>query len=135
MSAAEPFLDTNVLLYLLSADAAKADRAESLLADRATISVQVLNEFAAVTTRKLGMPLKEVRDILGTIRRVCRVEPLTVETHDRALDLVHRYGYSIYDSLLVASALIAGCTRHYSEDFQHGQLIERRLRIVDPFRS
>ena len=135
MSAAEPFFDTNVLLYLLSADAAKADRAEALLADRATISVQVLNEFAAVTTRKLGMPLKEVRDILGTIRRVCRVEPLTVETHDRALDLVRRYGYSIYDSLLVASALIAGCTRLYSEDFQHGQLIERRLRIVDPFRS
>ena len=135
MSAAEPFFDTNVLLYLLSADAAKADRAEALLADRATSSAQVLNEFAAVTTRKLGMPLKEVRDILGTIRRVCRVEPLTVETHDRALDLIHRYGYSIYDSLLVASALIAGCTRLYSEDFQHGQLIERRLRIVDPFRS
>jgi predicted nucleic acid-binding protein len=79
--------------------------------------------------------VKEVRDILGTIRRVCRIEPLTFETHDRALDLVRRYGYSIYDSLLVASALIAGCTRLYSEDFQHGQLIERRLRIVDPFSS
>ena len=135
MSAADPFFDTNVLLYLLSADAAKADRAESLLADRATISVQVLNEFAAVTTRELGMPLKEVRDILGTIRRVCRVEPLTVETHDRALDLVRRYGYSIYDSQLIASALIAGCARLYSEDFQHGQLIERRLRIINPFSS
>jgi predicted nucleic acid-binding protein len=133
MSAAEPFFDTNVLLYLLSADAARADRAEALLAGKGTISVQVLNEFAAVTTRKLRMPLKEVRAILGTIRRVCSVQPLTVETHDRALDLVRRYGYSIYDSLVVASALLAGCDRLYSEDFQHGQLIDRRLRIVNPF--
>jgi predicted nucleic acid-binding protein len=133
MSAAEPFFDTNVLLYLLSADAARADRAEALLAGKGTISVQVLNEFAAVTTRKLRMPLKEVRAILGTIRRVCSVQPLTVETHDRALDLVRRYGYSIYDSLVVASALLAGCDQLYSEDFQHGQLIDRRLRIVNPF--
>lgn len=133
MSAAEPFFDTNVLLYLLSADAARADRAEALLAGKGTISVQVLNEFAAVTTHKLRMPLKEVRAILGTIRRVCSVQPLTVETHDRALDLVRRYGYSIYDSLVVASALLAGCDQLYSEDFQHGQLIDRRLRIVNPF--
>jgi len=133
MRAAEDFFDTNVLLYLLSGDAAKADRVEALLAHGGTLSVQVLNEFAAVATRKLGMPLAEVREILGTLRRVCRVETLSVQTHDRALDLLERYGYSIYDSLLLASALIAGGGRIYSEDFQHGQLIDRRLRIVNPF--
>ncbi len=133
MRAAEDFFDTNVLLYLLSGDAAKADRVESLLAQGGTLSVQVLNEFAAVATRKFGMPLADVREILGTLRRVCRVEPLSVQTHDRALDLIERYGYSIYDSLLLASALIAGGGRIYSEDFQHGQLIDRRLRIVNPF--
>ena len=134
MSAAEPFLDTNVLLYLLSADSAKADRAESLLADGGTVSVQVLNEFASVALRKLDMPLAELREILEPVRSVCRVEPVTEDTHDRALALVERYGFSLYDAMLIAAALSAGCTRLYSEDLQHGQLINRQLRIVNPFR-
>jgi predicted nucleic acid-binding protein len=134
MSAAEPFLDTNVLLYLLSADSAKADRAESLLADGGTISVQVLNEFASVALRKLDMPVAELREVLEPVRSVCRVEPVTEDTHDRALALVERYGFSLYDAMLIAAALSAGCTRLYSEDLQHGQLINRQLRIVNPFR-
>jgi predicted nucleic acid-binding protein len=133
MSAADGFFDTSVLLYLLSKDAAKADRVESLLAERGTISVQVLNEFAAVAIRKLKMPLLEIREILDTVRAVCDVEPVTVETHDRALAVVERYGFSPYDSMLIAAALIAGCKVLYCKDLQHGQLIERQLRIVDPF--
>ena len=133
MSAVDAFFDTSVLLYLLSSDAAKSDRVETLLADRGTISVQVLNEFAAVAIRKLKMPLPEVREVLDTIRAVCDVEPVTVETHDRALAIVERYGFSLYDSLLIAAALIAGSKVLYSEDLQHGQLIDRRLRVVNPF--
>jgi len=133
MSAADGFFDTSVLLYLLSKDAAKADRVESLLAERGTISVQVLNEFAAVAIRKLKMPLLEIREILDTVRAVCDVEPVTVETHDRALAVGERYGFSLYDSMLIAAALIVGCKVLYCEDLQHGQLIERQLRIVDPF--
>ena len=135
MSAAEPFLDTNVLLYLLSADSAKADRAESLLADGGTVSVQVLNEFASVALRKLDMPVAELREILEPVRRVCQVEPVTEDTHDRALALVERYGFALYDAMLIAAALHAGCSRLYSEDLQHGQLIDRQLRIVNPFRA
>ena len=134
MSAAEPFLDTNVLLYLLSADSAKADRAESLLADGGTVSVQVLNEFASVALRKLDMLVAELREILEPVRSVCRVEPVTEDTHDRALALVERYGFSLHDAMLIAAALSAGCTRLYSEDLQHGQLINRQLRILNPFR-
>jgi len=133
MSAAEPFFDTNVLLYLLSADPAKADRAESLLSDGGTISVQVLNEFASVALRKLELPVAELREILEPVRSVCRVEPVTEDTHDRALALVERYGFSFFDALLIAAALRAGCARLYSEDLQHGQLIDRQLRIVNPF--
>ncbi len=133
MSAVDAFFDTSVLLYLLSSDAAKSDRVETLLADRGTISVQVLNEFAAVAIRKLKMPLPEVREVLDTIRAVCDVETVTVETHDRALAIVERYGFSLYDSLLIAAALIADCKVLYSEDLQHGQLIDRQLRVVNPF--
>ena len=135
MSDVEPFFDTNVLLYLLSADTLKADRAESLLAGGGTVSVQVLNEFAAVALRKLAMTVTELREILEPVRSVCRVEPVTEDTHDRALALAERYGFSFYDALLIAAALRAGCERLYSEDLQHGQVIDRQLRIINPFRQ
>lgn len=133
MSPDESFFDTSALLYLLSADSRKADRIEGLLAAGGTISVQVLNEFSAVALRKLAMPLPEVREILATVRAVCRVEPVTTETHDRALVILERYGFAFYDSVLIAAALIAGCRRLYCEDLQHGQLIDRQLRVINPF--
>ena len=133
MSAPDSFFDTSVLFYLLSNDPLKADRAEGLLAERGAISVQVLNEFAAVAMRKLGMPLGDVREILDTVRAVCSVEPVTVATHDRGLAVFERYKFSFYDSLIVASALIAGARVLYSEDLQHGQVIDRQLRVANPF--
>ena len=133
MSDADPFFDTSVLLYLLSGDTAKADRIEALLSSRGVVSVQVLNEFAVVALRKLKMPLNEVREILDTIRAVCAVEPVTVETPDRGLAVIERYKFSLYDSMLVAAALIAGAKIIYSEALQHGQLIDNQLRITNPF--
>ncbi len=133
MSDAEPFVDTSVLLYLLSGDAAKADRVETLLSTRGVVSVQVLNEFAVVALRKLKMPLNEIREILDTIRAVCAVEPITVETHDRGLAVFERYRFSLYDSMLVAAALIAGAKIIYSEDLQDGQVIDNQLRVTNPF--
>jgi predicted nucleic acid-binding protein len=133
MSDADPFFDTSVLLYLLSGDTAKADRVETLLSTRGVVSVQVLNEFAVVALRKLKMPLHEIREILDTIRAVCAVEPITVETHDRGLAVLERYRFSLYDSMLVAAALIAGAKKIYSEDLLHGQVIDNQLRVTNPF--
>lgn len=133
MSDAEPFFDTSVLLYLLSGDTAKADRVETLISTRGVVSVQVLNEFAVVALRKLKMPLNEIREILDTIRAVCAVEPMTVETHDRGLAVLERYKFSLYDSMLVAAALLAGARIIYSEDLQHGQVIDNQLRVTNPF--
>lgn len=133
MSGGEDFFDTNVVLYLLSADTAKADRAEELLAIGGTISVQVLNEFVAVASRKLRMPLIEIREVLIQIRAVCAVESVTIESHERALRVAERYGLSIYDALIVSSALLAGCKTLHSEDLQDGQVIERQLTIRNPF--
>lgn len=133
MSGGEDFFDTNVVLYLLSADTAKADRAEELLAIGGTISVQVLNEFAAVASRKLRMPWIEIREVLAQVRAVCAVESVTIEMHERALRLAERYGLSIYDALTVSAALLANCTTLHSEDMQDGQVIERQLTIRNPF--
>jgi predicted nucleic acid-binding protein len=85
MSEIRDCFDTSVPLYLLSEDIDKADRVEHLLAERGTISVQVLNQFAAVGLRKLRLPLRDVRDILNTVRAVCSVEALAVAIHDRGL--------------------------------------------------
>jgi predicted nucleic acid-binding protein len=133
MSGGDDFFDTNVVLYLLSADPAKADRAEELLAIGGTISVQVLNEFVAVASRKLHMSWIEIREVLAQVRAVCAVEPVTIETHERALRLAERYGISIYDALIVSAALLANCKTLHSEDLQDGQVIERQLTIRNPF--
>ena len=133
MSGADTFFDTSVLLYLLSDDTDKADRIETLLSARGIVGVQVLNEFAVVALRKLKMPLNEVREILDTIRAVCAVEPLTIETHDRGLAVCERYRFSLYDSMLVAAALISGATILYSEDLKRGQVIDNQLRVTNPF--
>jgi len=131
----ERFFDTNVLLYLLSADATKADRVEETLAAGATISVQVLNEFAAVALRKLGMTVAEVRDALDPIMTICKVLPVTVETHKRGLQIAERYRFALYDALIIAAALDAGCSTLYTEDLQDGQVIDDALVIRNPFRG
>ncbi len=134
MSAADAFFDTSVLLHLVSAETRKADRVEELLASRGTISVQVLNEFMAVARRKLGMTTGEVREILGVVRKLCTVEDVSAETHDRAALVHERYGFGFFDSVLVASALMSGARDLYTEDLQHGQVIDKRLRVINPFR-
>jgi predicted nucleic acid-binding protein len=133
MSAAESFIDTNVLLYLLSEEPRRADRVEQLLLQASVISVQVLNEFAAVAKGKLAMSFAEIREILDVIRKACQVEPLTVETHEQGLVVAERLGLSVYDSMIVAAALRAGCRTLYSEDLQRHQLISKQLRVVNPF--
>ena len=129
---ADVFFDTNVLLYILSTESGKADRAEALLAGGGALSVQVLNEFASVAARKLNMETAEIREILATVRAVCTVVPMTVEIHDLALDLVEQHRFSIYDALIVAAAQRAGCDVLYTEDLHHGQMIGR-LSIRNPF--
>jgi predicted nucleic acid-binding protein len=133
MSVVDTFFDTSVLLYLLSRDSDKADRVEQLLEEGGTISVQVLNEFAAVALRKIKLQLSDVREILETIRAVCKVEPVTLETHEQGLAIHERYAFSLYDSMMVSAALLADAKVFYSEDLQDGQLIDDRLRVVNPF--
>jgi len=133
MGKTKAFFDTNVLLYLLSEDTAKADCAEAILAKGGVVSVQVLNEFASVASRKLRMTYPEIREELDIVRAICKVEPLTVDTHERGLQLAERYGFSLYDAMIAAAALRAGCTLLYTEDLQDGQTLEGRLLVHNPF--
>jgi predicted nucleic acid-binding protein len=129
----KPFFDTNVVLYAFRQDDTRGQMAETLLAAGGALSVQVLNEFVAVARRKLDKSWEEVRHALGILRVFCP-EPvsLTVETHERAVQIAERYGYSIFDSLIIAAALHVGASTLYSEDMRDGQAIEG-LTIRNPF--
>lgn len=132
--AAETFLDTNVLLYLLSADAVKADRAEEIVAQGGVVSVQVLSEFVSVATRKLGMRIGETREVLAAVRSICKVVALDEHTHDAGMQIAERHRLSIYDAMIAAAARLAGCKVVLSEDMQDGLQLEG-MRIRDPFRT
>ena len=126
------FFDTNVLLYLYSSEPRKAARARALLAEGGTVSIQVLNEFASVARRKFKVPWGDLREALNAIRANVEVMPLTEEVHERGLAVAERYGFEVFDSLLVSAALIAGSRTMYSEDLHDGQVIEG-LTVKNPF--
>ncbi len=127
------FFDTTILIYAVSEGDARTEIAERLLSSGGSLSVQVLNEFAAVAKRKLKMSWAETAETFDAARALCSPPfPLTIEVHDAALDIAERYGYHIYDSVILAAALDAGCDVLYSEDMQDGQKVDS-LTIRNPF--
>jgi predicted nucleic acid-binding protein len=129
------FFDTNVLIYVASGDTAKADHAEAIIGSGGAISVQVLNELANVARRKMRMSWQDTHAFLFLLRGLLTVHPIDIETHETGLALAERYNLSIYDAMIVASALHADCDTLWSEDMQHGMVLDDRLRITNPFRK
>jgi predicted nucleic acid-binding protein len=95
--------------------------------------VQVLNELVNVARRKLALPWEEINEFLELVRSLCSIEPLTLETHRKGVYIAEQYGFSIYDSMIVAAALLSGCQVLYSEDMPDGQRIDDQLQISNPF--
>ncbi|GAA0608028.1 PIN domain-containing protein [Craurococcus roseus] len=129
------FFDANLLVHAVLQPDPRSERARDLLARGGAVSVQVLNEFANVARRKLREPWPEVAQALSDIRVLCSPPlPITLATHEAALGIAARLGYGFYDSLVIASALEAGCAKLCSEDMQDGQTVEGALTIRDPFK-
>ena len=133
MSGVKPFIDTNVLLYLASAEVTKARISEDILFSGGAISVQVLNEFVSVARRKMLMPWATIADFTRPVRFSCHIIPLTLAIHDHAVRIAERYRVPIYDATIVAAALDGGCNLLLTEDFQDGQIFECSLRVCNPF--
>jgi predicted nucleic acid-binding protein len=126
------FFDTNILVYAQQTGG-KADRARALFAGGGMLSVQVLNEFTAVSRRKQRRDWREIAEAVSDV--LTMVDPplaLTLDLHAAARALAEDHGLSFYDALIVASAIEAGCDILYSEDMQHGRSIGG-LAIVNPF--
>jgi predicted nucleic acid-binding protein len=132
MSTERIFIDSNILLYLISGETPKAETAETIVHKGACISVQVLNEFAAVARRKYKRSWDDVSNVLGLVKANCEVMPLTLETHERALEIAQETTLRIYDACIVAAAELAGCDVLLTEDLNHGQRIGS-ITIRNPF--
>jgi predicted nucleic acid-binding protein len=135
MPAAKAFVDTNVFVYLYSEDEQdKRGQAISQIDkfDR-VISTQVLNEFCNVCIRKMHMELPSIET---AIEKICLTNELTAiseKTVKKAISVHGKYGYSYYDSLMIASALESGCEYLLSEDMADGQVIENSLTVRNIF--
>jgi len=132
---ADAFFDTSVVVYAFGKDDPRSDDANQLIAAGGVISVQVLNEFVNVSRGKLKKDWPEIARGLASLRVLCaECLPLTETIHDAAVELAARYNFHIYDALMVAAALEAGCSTLYTEDLQDGQRI-RGLTVRNPFRK
>lgn len=129
---ADRFFDTNIIVYLLSADERKAQIARELIEQGGMISIQVLGEFANVARRKAGLPLDEISETTGLLRELLEVVPMTEEIFEMSLDVARKTGYSTFDSMIVAAAFQSGAETLLTEDMQSGREI-LGLKLVNPF--
>jgi predicted nucleic acid-binding protein len=126
------FIDSNVLLYTLGHDAKKLGKAKDLVNQRPVISVQTLNEFANVCRKKFKLEWADIGVGLEAAKSLCDVVPLTIDVHERAVEIASLNRIGTYDANIVAAAEISGCAVLYTEDLSHGQTIGRVL-IQNPF--
>ena len=131
------FIDTNILVYLYSEDEPEKQSVALNIFDHAhcVTSTQVLNEFCAVCLRKLRIPADKVQLSIKEIVEHCKLCYIDLGTIQNALSLHRKYGYTYYDCLILASALENDCALLYSEDLQSNQILENKLKIVNPFAS
>ena len=133
MPAEKIFLDSNVMIYAYFKQDEKKQRVSKLLiAQNAVISTQVLQELTNTLHRKMRVDYSIVRPILQECIKNCELKTNSSDTVFLALDIAERYGFSFYDSLIVAAALESKCTTLYSEDMHHNQHIGNLI-IKNPF--
>jgi predicted nucleic acid-binding protein len=136
---ARVFVDTNILVYAhVSDDPNKHERASNLLRRSLArtpviISTQILGEFYSAMM-KYKRADDEIRIFIAEIIKRVNVMPVSLPTVELCIKLKMKYGYSYWDSLVLSSALENGCEMLYSEDMQHGQIIEDSVTIHNPLR-
>ncbi len=129
------FLDTNILIYSIGNIVPKKRTAVSLIGKYAVISTQIIAESANVMCRRLNCSYSEIRSVTDKFAEKMNLHIITHHIIRTAFDIAEKYGYSYFDSQVIAGALESGCAILHSEDLQHNQLIENRLRIINPFRA
>lgn len=126
--------DTNILIYAFGKQSDKRKQiAKDTLAHCSIISLQVVNETSYVLLKKFNFSIKELDKIIGFLRNSFLISDLTPTITDKTLHIVNRYGFSFWDSMILASSIDNGCSVLYSEDLQHDQIIDGQLKVINPF--
>ena len=130
----KPTLDTNILIYAFGRkDDTRKQVAKEIITKCNIISLQVVNETVYVLLKKLKFQLPEVDTVIQFMKQKFVICDLNIAVLDQTLKITALYGFSFWDSMILASALNNNCSVLYSEDFQHLQIIEGRLQIINPF--
>lgn len=127
------FLDSNVCLYILDKRSPKHNVSKRLLQQRPIISTQVVAENLNVCLKKFRLTRIAAIHHANSLMQACEVRSTTKQTVNQAILFVEQFGYSVYDSKILALADEAGCVALYSEDMQHGHIFNKKLKIVNPF--
>lgn len=128
------FVDSNVLLYLLSDDERKKGIAKDILKSYPVISVQVISENINVLLKKFKtITTAQLSEHVNFLLKYCTVCPLTISTIEKAFELKVKYQFQWYDCTILSVAILDNCTILYSEDMQDKQLVDDKLKIVNPF--
>ena len=127
------FVDSNIFLYLVRDEKGRKEKAIEILNSNPLISTQVIGENIFVCRKKFALPVEQCLVHGEYLLAKCRVMSITVDITRNAIKISRRYGYSIWDCFIIATALLNNCSILYSEDLQHKQLIEKKLTIINPF--
>jgi predicted nucleic acid-binding protein len=132
----KPTLDTNVLIYAFGKqDDDRKMIAKEIITKCNIISLQVVNETVYVLLKKFNFTFQEVEPIIQFMKQKFVISDLNTNTLDQTIKIADRYGFSFWDSMMIASALNNHCSVLYSEDMHHSQIIEDRLQIINPFKE
>jgi predicted nucleic acid-binding protein len=128
------FVDTNILVYSIANDPQKRAIADAVLLNQEiVVSPQVISEFVVVSIRKQILPQPQAMTYARQFMQVFEVTALTKQVVSSAFDVMTRYQFSYWDSLILAAALESQCPWLYTEDLQDGQQIEKMLTVYNPF--
>ncbi|MFP5041436.1 PIN domain-containing protein [Parasediminibacterium sp. JCM 36343] len=128
------FIDTNILLYSIDVrDTRKQIIAANLIDTEPFICAQNISELINVLLNKWKYPKQNLEIIIGEILDSCYLANTSQVTYKKAFGLIKRYNLQIFDAIIVSAALDAGCSVLYTEDMQHGLVVEKKLKIQNPF--
>lgn len=142
MAKLTSFIDSNIWLYILMTDPKNSEAEEKrkreiaqALVTNATImiSTQVINEVCSVLCRKAKLKESNLQQVIQDFYQLCPVISLSPEIFIQASQLRSNHRFSYWDSVIVASALVANVDILYSEDMQHGYVVNGQVKIINPF--
>ena len=129
------FIDTNILLYAYSTERNKQEIAQNIINtnNNIYISKQVINETINILIKKFKLNIKDIINVVKELEKEFIILDFDIQTQLNALKLKQNYNLQFYDALIVSTALENSCTILYSEDMQDKLVIEKKLKIINPF--